>query len=349
MPSGFDYSKWDNIELSDDEEDLHPNIDKDSWVRLKHRTQVERDEDESKKEAELKSKVARLNEDLKTFGAAGQEHLKAQKIRQEIVKIEGELEKMEKTRKWNASNMCKTSESRSVLSESRAVEPAPEPRLSGEAVSDGYCEFVEEHEALLEEYIALGTADLEEVEAFLKRHGGKLLQGEHAESYLLLDCLEKEMNDEHEEMLHSARQQQLLSQLREFSRAAGRPARDGVAPVFQRLMEHEPTKESFDEAVASFARRVEKRAPDKKREMDAEMAAQAAQNPAGPGGLDPMEVLRSLPRDMREAFEAQDVQRLHAAVEALPADEAAHHLRRCEDSGLWVPHQEAGPPPYRDA
>ena len=24
----FDYSKWDNIELSDDESDLHPNIDK---------------------------------------------------------------------------------------------------------------------------------------------------------------------------------------------------------------------------------------------------------------------------------------------------------------------------------
>lgn len=347
MPSGFNYSKWDNIELSDDEEDFHPNIDKDSWVRLKHRTHVERDEDEGKKEAELRKKLARLNEDLKAFGEAGQEHLKAQKIRQEIGKIEGELEEMLQKRKWNADNMCKTSESQTVVSESRAVEPTAEPRLSGEAVSDGYCEFVEEHEALLEEYIALGTAELEEVEAFLKRHGGLLLQGEHAESYLLLDCLEKEMNDEHEAMLCSARQQQLLTQLREFSRAAGRPARDGVAVVFQRLMEHESTKESFDEAVASFARRVEKRAPDKKREMDAEMAAQAPAS-SGPGGLQPVEVLHSLPREMRDAFEAQDIQRLHAAVEALPADEAAYHLRRCEDSGLWVPDQEAGPAPYRD-
>lgn len=33
----FNYSKWDNIELSDDESDLHPNIDKDSWFRMKHR------------------------------------------------------------------------------------------------------------------------------------------------------------------------------------------------------------------------------------------------------------------------------------------------------------------------
>ena len=33
MP-GFDYSKWDHIELSDDEEDLHPNIDKESLTIL---------------------------------------------------------------------------------------------------------------------------------------------------------------------------------------------------------------------------------------------------------------------------------------------------------------------------
>ena len=41
--SGFNNSKWDNIELSDDESDLHPNIDKDSWFRMKHRTRLERE------------------------------------------------------------------------------------------------------------------------------------------------------------------------------------------------------------------------------------------------------------------------------------------------------------------
>ena len=43
---GFDYSKWDNIELSDDESDLHPNIDRDSWFRMKHRTRLEREQKE---------------------------------------------------------------------------------------------------------------------------------------------------------------------------------------------------------------------------------------------------------------------------------------------------------------
>ena len=46
--SSFNYSKWDNIELSDDEEDVHPNIDRESWFRMKHRSRVEREEHEEK-------------------------------------------------------------------------------------------------------------------------------------------------------------------------------------------------------------------------------------------------------------------------------------------------------------
>ncbi len=46
MSSGFNYSKWDNIELSDDESDCHPNIEKESWFRMKHRSRVEREENE---------------------------------------------------------------------------------------------------------------------------------------------------------------------------------------------------------------------------------------------------------------------------------------------------------------
>ena len=44
MSKGFDYSKWDNIEISDDEADCHPNIDKASWFRMKHRSRVERED-----------------------------------------------------------------------------------------------------------------------------------------------------------------------------------------------------------------------------------------------------------------------------------------------------------------
>mmetsp|Transcript_29105 Transcript_29105/g.70184 ORF Transcript_29105/g.70184 Transcript_29105/m.70184 type:complete len:199 (+) Transcript_29105:176-772(+) len=54
MPSLAEkYAKWDKIELSDDEEDVHPNIDRESWFRMKHRSRVEREEHEGQPQHSL--------------------------------------------------------------------------------------------------------------------------------------------------------------------------------------------------------------------------------------------------------------------------------------------------------
>mmetsp|Transcript_7612 Transcript_7612/g.10515 ORF Transcript_7612/g.10515 Transcript_7612/m.10515 type:complete len:245 (-) Transcript_7612:64-798(-) len=243
--------------------------------------------------------------------------------------------------------MCKTGENKSAVSSRAGPEPKPEPRLKGEDGTAGYVEFVEKHEELLEKYISLGSEELEVVMEFLREHAEQLLVGEHAETYLLLDCLEKEMNGEHDQMLKSARQNQLITQLREYSRASQRPVQDGIVPVFTRILEHEGTQEAFKEAVNSFANRIEKRAVVKKKEMDAELLKEEASNVAlGPGGLNPIEVLHSLPADMREAFQGQDLETLREVIEAMDEDEARYHLKRCEDSGLWVPNA-GDSPPYR--
>jgi len=161
------------------------------------------------------------------------------------------------------------------------------------------------------------------------------LQGPHAESYLLLDCLEKEMNEEHDEMVKSARQIQFLTQLREYSRASGRPARDGVVYVMTRIIEHEGTGKSFQESVDTFIKRIEKRAVEKIKEMDAEMAAQEGAEKER-GELTAQEVFNSLPEAMQQAFLAKDMQRLHRILEEMDVDEAKYHMQRCEESGLWV-------------
>ena len=57
MSKGFDYSKWDKIELSDDEDDVHPNIDRESWFRMKHRSRVEREDHEDKDKKRINSEV----------------------------------------------------------------------------------------------------------------------------------------------------------------------------------------------------------------------------------------------------------------------------------------------------
>jgi cell division cycle protein 37 len=59
MSKGFNYSKWDNIELSDDEEDVHPNIDRESWFRMKHRSRVEREEHEDKDKKRILEEVSK--------------------------------------------------------------------------------------------------------------------------------------------------------------------------------------------------------------------------------------------------------------------------------------------------
>ena len=67
--SGFNYSKWDNIELSDDESDLHPNIDKESWFRMKHRSRLEREDREDKEKTEIAKLRSEFTSRLKIINA----------------------------------------------------------------------------------------------------------------------------------------------------------------------------------------------------------------------------------------------------------------------------------------
>ncbi len=46
--------------MSDDEDDLHPNIDRESWFRMKHRSRVEREENEEKDKANIRKEVSRF-------------------------------------------------------------------------------------------------------------------------------------------------------------------------------------------------------------------------------------------------------------------------------------------------
>nr|CAD7402402.1 unnamed protein product [Timema cristinae] len=51
-----DYSKWKDIEISDDEDETHPNIDTPSLFRWRHQARIERME-EQKRERELFEKT----------------------------------------------------------------------------------------------------------------------------------------------------------------------------------------------------------------------------------------------------------------------------------------------------
>lgn len=56
----LDYSKWKKIEVSDDEDDTHPNIDTPSLFRWRHRARLER-------MAERKEEKEKLNKEKSTI------------------------------------------------------------------------------------------------------------------------------------------------------------------------------------------------------------------------------------------------------------------------------------------
>jgi len=213
--------------------------------------------------------------------------------------------------------------------------------------AESYNNFVLGHENLLESFSEAKSMD--QAQEMLHSQGHILL-AEHSQSYLLLSCLEDEMNGKHARMKKTARQSQLLSHITELGHSLGRSPRDVVVPFFRRLQEPEHLK-GFTNAVQDFIAKVQKRAVDKRREMDEARArgedvdgfAEEEEKEVGegevvgPGGLDPVKVFQALPVEMQEAFESRDMEKLKAALRALPEEEAAKHMKDCADSGLWVP------------
>ena len=214
------------------------------------------------------------------------------------------------------------------------------------------------------------------------------------------------MNGKKAQMKQVAKQSQIISHINELGLSLRRPARDVVVPFFRRIAEPGHGV-AFADAVAVFVGRIQKRAVDKRKEMDEAAAARGGaaeeddeegqeltkEERMGPGGLDPVEVRRggfegrgavardppllsppsltrppctssprsysalrariargcgrncrlccqvfeTLPEALQEAFQSQDTETLKAAIAAMPIEEAKHHMKRCEDSGLWVP------------
>jgi cell division cycle protein 37 len=438
MSKGFNYSKWDNIELSDDESDLHPNIDKDSWFRMKHRSRLEREEREDKevqgyiqKNSEDNSRLNIVNARIKAVqngGAGAGEDAEFEDVEALLVE-KRELEaqvagrnkriaEINERRSWNMENICKVKEEKTVVNDANIrslnadislVDPAreealfnppsesdkpvsapetvfsktatpaassstpaaapaaksaakaPTPAAAPAPIAKGaepaaglkrerlavisYNDYVLKHERLLEDYSEI--SDMEATKNFLFKNCDILLH-EHAQSYMLLSCLEDEMNGKKKRMRLVCRQSQILSHIHDLGVSMKRDPRDVILPFFIRIEEKEHFA-GFTAAVDDFILRIQKRAVEKRKEMDLERAreireqhvASGEKGPLGPGGLDPFEVLESLPVELRDAFESQDLDTLQAVLAHMAPKDAKHWMKQCVDSGLWVPQDQS--------
>ena len=139
----FADSKWDRIELSDDEDNFHPNIDNNLMIRLQREKRQQR-------EAEDEEKRKKLEEDNTDAAKA-------------------ELDRMERTKKLNVGNIC-TDKFASTHEKSTASESANPTKgkkdaklqvaaSNQETFVEGYEEFLQEHRPLLLEYAAIDEQD----------------------------------------------------------------------------------------------------------------------------------------------------------------------------------------------
>lgn len=431
--STFNYSKWDNIELSDDESDLHPNIDKESWFRMKHRARIEREEKEDHEIKELERRNDENSNRLKIIQARlnglnnnkkddnnDEEYEDVDALKAEAQELEGfvntrnkRITEIKKKRAWNIDNICKVSEEKTIVNKNeaqslKASEFAPtgitesnlaereeltkasnsndKEETSGgtkqivdntttsksnttvKASSDvvtstttsstitksksakaaskerlqvlSYNDYVLTYESTLENYSEI--YDIEGTKDFLFKNCDVLLH-EHAQSYMLLSCLEDEMNGKRERMKLVCRQSQILSHITELGVSMKRDPRDVVLPFFMRIQEKEYFA-AFLSAINDFIQKIIERAVVKRKEMDKEREDENEEMqsnvPLGPGGLNPFEVLKQLPEVLRNAFESQDLQRLQDVLASMEPAEAKKWMKMCVDSGLWVPKDE---------
>lgn len=439
MSKGFDYSKWDNIELSDDEEDVHPNIDRESWFRMKHRSRVEREDHEAKDKKRINSEMDKANQRIKMLERDFKKinkrkaddsdsdddddlddteaiKIEIEELRSQNAQRQTTLDDYEKNKKWNVDNMSEvidertmvnkdagkanytsTGHAQSTVSGEEARKEFEKARLEAEKkganvtnstkktaslpakkASAGpekpptttttakeksntdptevdsdpnflytYHEFTEKYAGLCEEFMFFTS--FEQSKEFLLKHGTILLQ-EHAANYLLLATLEDEMNGKHKEMKQRAKQSQIVTNIAELAQSWKTHPGNSILPFFNRLDQRE-FLEGFLSGVKVFIEKIEKRAIVKRKEIDAARAEEEQgtrvkkegvdlseipkEERLGPGGLDPLEVIESLPQSMQDAFESRDTDRLREAIMALDPKDAEYHMKRCVDSGLW--------------
>ena len=141
----------------------------------------------------------------------------------------------------------------------------------------------------------------------------------------------------------------------DLARSTKKDPRDYIVRFFGNMERDQSNVSKFMKEVDDFSEKIKGRAIEKKKEEEKkkkmaeelgldtqdgkyEYVELSKEERMGPGGLDPIEVFKSLPEKMREAFDTQDIPLLQKVLEGMPKEEAAYHMKRCADSGLWVPN-----------
>ncbi|XP_054272354.1 hsp90 co-chaperone Cdc37 isoform X2 [Macrosteles quadrilineatus] len=344
-----DYSKWKDIEISDDEDETHPNIDTPSLFRWRHQARIERMEEAQKEkeefEARKKDHTKRLHEAKERLEAAVKAESpevkqlqetfdKLEREMEELKKVEDQLKQKEKVTPWNVDTISKPGFTKTVVNN---PPPKVKENLTEEEKEQRMRKFIKENEKLLKQYGMLRKYD--DSRRFLQEN--PQLMCEDTANYLVIWCINLEMEEKHELMCHVAHQCICMQYILELSNQMDIDPRACVGSFFTKIQVADPEyKKAFEDELSGFKDRVMRRAKEKMDALLKEVEEEERQQRLGPGGLDPLEVLETLPAELRECFEKQDIPLLQATIAKMDEKDAIYHMKRAVDSGLWVPEKK---------
>ncbi|XP_062398230.1 hsp90 co-chaperone Cdc37 [Sardina pilchardus] len=345
----IDYSVWDHIEVSDDEDDTHPNIDTPSLFRWRHQARVERQEAFQKKGEEMekvltdsKKKLADAQKKVRDLEGAATDEAKAElakaqteekQARREERAAEKKLDEYrreEKKQPWNIDTLCKEGFSKSVVN----IKPEGEEETEDQK-EEKHKSFVEKHEKEIKHFGMMRRWD--DSQKYLSDNPH--LVCEETANYLVIMCIDLEVEEKHALMEQVAHQTIVMQFILELAKSLKVDPRGCFRQFFTKIKTADQQyQDAFNDELESFKGRVRGRAKIRIEKAMKEYEEEERQKRLGPGGLDPVEVYETLPEGMQKCFDEKDISLLQDAISKMDPTEAKYHMKRCIDSGLWVPN-----------
>merc|ERR1719291_117555 len=254
-----------------------------------------------------------------------------EKQRDSVKKKEAEVMKEKKSMPHNVDTLSHAGFSKTIVNKND--KPKYE-ELSEEEREKRMKKFVKDNEKLMKEYGMLQKFD--DSKKFLM-DGRTHLACDETANYLVLWCLDLEMEGKHDLMTHVAHQCICMQYLLELAKQLETDPRACISSFFTKIqVADQDYKDAFYSELEAFKVRIVNRAKEKIAEAEEEERLARL----GPGGLDPADVFESLPDSMKKCFESQDIGMLQQVIKDMPEDQARYHMKRCVDSGLWVPNKD---------
>lgn len=343
--SRLNYAKWDHIEVSDDEDDTHPNIDTPSLFRWRHQARVERMEKDKEEKAKFmmetldhKKKIAKIQEELKKMeGEEGssrkrelEKEIQALKKEEDSLKqAEEAMKKKERLTPWNVDSLSKPGFEKTMIN----VGKKPTSELTDEEKHEKLVSFIDKYEKEIKTFGML--KDYDASRDYLRDHPHLVCTD--TANYLTMWCVNLEVEGKSALMERVAHQTIVMQYILELAKQLERDPRSCVPGFFQRMKSAEKQYlDAFEDELRSFIQRVKSRAKARYEEAARQAEEEERQKRLGPGGVDPVEVMETLPLELKECFESRSVAKLQDVLAKMPKEEAAYHMQRCIDSGLWV-------------